>query len=361
VSTRSSGETPEAAPARRPRWPRRQRLEPLEEVALVARARRELLLRAHRHRLRREDLEDAYSQATLELLADARRGASYESRRDIETAIERRFVSRIRDRRRALAGRSPIQAALERSLSLTASVGEQEVDIVDARAELETLVIARMELRRAEVLIRELTPDHASWYVADVMRWAARYRAPTAAAVEASAGSGGSEWSSPTQIRFVRGERAVLDPLDRHLALLPEGAPPVVQAMVVAGNELQQLPYGPGGHPDPRGALEEDCSSTVNYVLYRSGVRPIAEIVADNPLARDYTRWGAPGPGRWVTIYATTRPSEHVFIVIAGLRLDTSHNGTDVGPNRGEDGPRWRLLDHIPTWAAWSIRHPPGL
>jgi DNA-directed RNA polymerase specialized sigma24 family protein len=159
VSTRSSGETPEAAPARRPRWPRRQRLEPLEEVALVARARRELLLRAHRHRLRREDLEDCYSQATLELLADARRGASYESRRDIETAIERRFVSRIRDRRRALAGRSPIQAALERSLSLTASVGEHEVEIVDARAELETLVIARMELRRVEALIKELTPD----------------------------------------------------------------------------------------------------------------------------------------------------------------------------------------------------------
>jgi hypothetical protein len=47
--------------------------------------------------------------------------------------------------------------------------------------------------------------------------------------------------------------------------------------------------------------------------------------------------------------------------VIAGLRLDTSHAGTDVGPNRDEDGPRWRILDHIPTWARWSVRHPPGL
>jgi DNA-directed RNA polymerase specialized sigma24 family protein len=128
-------------------------------VALVARARRELLLRAHRYRLRREDLEDCYSQATLELLADARRGASYDSRRDVETAIERRFVSRIRDRRRALAGRSPIQAALEKSVSLTPSIDEREVDVVDARAELETLVIARMELRRVEALIRELTTD----------------------------------------------------------------------------------------------------------------------------------------------------------------------------------------------------------
>jgi hypothetical protein len=92
--------------------------------------------------------------------------------------------------------------------------------------------------------------------------------------------------------------------------------------------------------------------------LYRAGVRPIAEIVRDNPLAEDYTRWGAPGPGRWVTLYAT---GQHVFMLIAGLRLDTSHAGTDVGPNRYEDGPRWRILDSIPSWARWSVRHPPGL
>ena len=164
-----------------------------------------------------------------------------------------------------------------------------------------------------------------------------------------------------TPVRFISGVRAVLSPGDGHVALVPAGVPTTVQAMVVAGNELQELPYGPGGHPDPRGASEEDCSSTVNYVLYRAGVRSISEIVADNPLAQDYVSWGAPGPGRWVTIYATTSPTDHVFIVIAGLRLDTSHNGTDVGPNRDENGPRWRILDHTPTWAHWSVRHPPGL
>ena len=76
-----------------------------------------------------------------------------------------------------------------------------------------------------------------------------------------------------TPVRFVAGERAELSPGDGHVALMPAGAPSVVQAMIVAGNELQQLPYGPGGHPDPRGALEEDCSSTVNYVLYQIGVQ----------------------------------------------------------------------------------------
>jgi hypothetical protein len=95
--------------------------------------------------------------------------------------------------------------------------------------------------------------------------------------------------------------------------------------------------------------------------LYRSGVRPIGEIVAENPLAQDYVHWGEPGIGRWVTIYSATSPTAHTFIVIAGLRLDTSHDGTDVGPNRDEDGPRWRVLDRIPTWARWAVRHPSGL
>jgi hypothetical protein len=232
--------------------------------------------------------------------------------------------------------------------------------------------------------------NHASWYVQEVKAWAARYSEP-AGGGESEGGGGGSEGGrgeseggggeayageegslpegadarlqgeSPTQVRFIPGQLAELAAGDGHLALVPAGVPDQVQAMVVAGNELQALPYGPAGHPDPLGASEEDCSSTVNYVLYRSGVRPLKEIVADNPVAQDYTHWGLPGPGRWVTIYATISPTPHVFMVIAGLRLDTSHDGTDVGPNRLQGGPRWRILDHIPTWAHWFVRHPPGL
>ncbi len=213
-----------------------------------------------------------------------------------------------------------------------------------------------------------LAYNHAGWYVAEVESWAAKYRAqPGGPAIWVSgeedlAGADvGLQNLTSTSVQFIAGERAELSPEDGHVALIPAGAPPTVQAMLVAGNELQALPYGPGGHPDPLGAREEDCSSTVNYVLYRAGVRPIAEIVADNPLAQDYVHWGAQGPGRWVTIYSADAPTPHVFMVIAGLRLDTSHDGTDVGPNRYEDGPRWRILDHIPTWAHWSVRHPPGL
>jgi hypothetical protein len=225
---------------------------------------------------------------------------------------------------------------------------------------------ARKDYRRA------LFAYNHSWsYVAEVERWAAIYRADARAGLQtasvagaglAVAGLAGAGLSaSAGQLRTIPGTRAILSSENGHVALVPAGAPAVVQAMVIAGDELQDLPYGAAGHPDPRGASSEDCSSTLNYVLYRSGIRPIGEIVRENPLAQDYMRWGAPGPGRWVTIYATALPTPHVFVVIAGLRLDTSHDGTDSGPNRSEDGPRWRVLDRVPTWAHWTVRHPPGL
>ncbi|MGD0452736.1 MAG: hypothetical protein ABSB69_04005 [Solirubrobacteraceae bacterium] len=143
-------------------WPAGARtprgFDPAEEVALVARAKRELLLRVHRHRLRREDLEDCYSQATLELVAHAQRGGRFSSSLHLANTLEQRFMSRIHDRRRALSGRSPMQAALETAMSLDC-VEEEQIDVVDMRAELETLVILREDLRRVRSLAQALTPD----------------------------------------------------------------------------------------------------------------------------------------------------------------------------------------------------------
>jgi hypothetical protein len=133
-------------------------LDPAEEVALVARDRRDLLLRVHRHRLRKEDLEDCYSQATLELLAHARRGGRFAGRLHLANTLEQRFVSRIHDRRRALSGRSPMQAELERAMSL--GLPEQaHIEVVDQRADVERLAILREELRDMQSLARELSDD----------------------------------------------------------------------------------------------------------------------------------------------------------------------------------------------------------
>jgi hypothetical protein len=129
-----------------------------EEVALVAQAKRELLLRVHRHRLRRDDLEDCYSQAVLELVRHVRGGHRFSNRVHLAHALEQRLVSRIHDRRRALSGRSPMQAALETALSIGCADGEQ-FDLVDVRADLELLVLLRHELRRVRELFGALSTD----------------------------------------------------------------------------------------------------------------------------------------------------------------------------------------------------------
>jgi DNA-directed RNA polymerase specialized sigma24 family protein len=124
----------------------------------VAVAKRGLLLRVHSHRLRREDLEDCYSQATLELIAHVKAGGSFAGREHITNAIELRFVSRARDRRRALSGRSPIQAALEQAEMLGTIAGEG-AEIVDRAAAIDAKVILRDELRRLSRLVGLLTAD----------------------------------------------------------------------------------------------------------------------------------------------------------------------------------------------------------
>ncbi len=125
----------------------------------MARGARELLLAVHRHRLRWEDLEDCYSQATLELVATARQGGlRFSSRTHLRNIFEQRFVSRIQDRRRALGGRSPMQAALDGAISL-GSGGEREVEIADTRADVERRILLRSELRSLERAAHGLSPD----------------------------------------------------------------------------------------------------------------------------------------------------------------------------------------------------------
>jgi hypothetical protein len=68
-------------------------------------------------------------------------------------------------------------------------------------------------------------------------------------------------------------------------------------------------------------------------------------------------RWGARGRGRWITVY--TNPS-HAYVVIAGMRFDTSGSERMVvryGGARGS-GPRWRGRR---TPRGYRVRHFPGL
>lgn len=125
----------------------------------MAHSERGLLLSVHRAWLRREDLEDCYSQATLELLAQARRGElHYSGRSHLRSLFELRFVSRVRDRRRALRGRSPAQAMLEGALSHSGADG-RAVEVADPRADVERLTLLRHELRTLQHVAHELSSD----------------------------------------------------------------------------------------------------------------------------------------------------------------------------------------------------------
>ncbi len=95
--------------------------------------------------------------------------------------------------------------------------------------------------------------------------------------------------------------------------------------------------------------------------LYRAGLRSLPEIIAENPLAQDYVALGRARAWWWVTIYATDVPTPHVFLDDRGPAPRHQPRRHRHRPQPHEDGPRWRILPEIPTWARWSVRHPPGL
>jgi 3D (Asp-Asp-Asp) domain-containing protein len=140
------------------------------------------------------------------------------------------------------------------------------------------------------------------------------------------------------------------------LAAAPTEAPGAVKAMIAAGNRLDHASYLYGGaHGTSLDTLQPayDCSSSVSFVLHAGGV-----FGASAEDSTELESYGEPGPGKWVSVYAN---SEHAFMYVAGARFDTSHNGTDNGPNRNQDGPRWRVFPEVPKWAQWVVRHPPGM
>jgi len=137
----------------------------------------------------------------------------------------------------------------------------------------------------------------------------------------------------------VPGDRAVFR---NGIAYAPAAAPLAVQEAVWAANELLRKPYVYGGGHRSFVARGYDCSGAVSYALHGAGL-------LDAPL--DSTRflaWGERGRGAWITVYTNPR---HAFVVIAGLRFDTS------GP--GERGPRWRPGRYATR--GFVARHPAGL
>ena len=106
----------------------------------------------------------------------------------------------------------------------------------------------------------------------------------------------------------------------------PDDAPDIVKQVILAGNEIAKFPYKWGGG---HGAWRDngyDCSGSVSFALAGAGL-----------LERPLTSGGfmqlrasrAPAAGS-----RSTRTPGHVFMLVAGLRFDTS--------GQGRAGTRWQ-------------------
>jgi hypothetical protein len=144
----------------------------------------------------------------------------------------------------------------------------------------------------------------------------------------------------PYKFRFVPGETAVIDGTK---AYPPKHAPPQVLRAIEAANRISGRPYKWGGghrHWEDSGY---DCSGATGYVLHEAG------LLESSMPSTGFRKYGEPGEGRWISIYART---DHTFLAIAGLRFDTGW-----GQTRGR-GPRWS--DEARPVGGAVVRHPRG-
>jgi cell wall-associated NlpC family hydrolase len=126
------------------------------------------------------------------------------------------------------------------------------------------------------------------------------------------------------------------------LAVAPLGAPPVVQSVIQAGNQIARLPYRYGGGHATWIDTAYDCSASISFAFAAAGL--ISAPMVSGQLAQ----WGEPGPGRWITIFAN---GGHTFMFVAGLRFDTS--------GLRATGSRWQASTR--STAGFVVRHPVGL
>jgi hypothetical protein len=131
----------------------------------------------------------------------------------------------------------------------------------------------------------------------------------------------------------------------RRTAVPPRSAPRPVRKMIRAANSLVRKPYKWGGGHMRFKDRGYDCSGAVSYVLRAGGY--LAYPLDSGGLAK----WGARGAGNWVRVYAH---KNHAFMVVAGLRFDTTPYGASGGK-----GPRWRAT--VRPTKGFKLRHPRGL
>jgi hypothetical protein len=128
-------------------------------------------------------------------------------------------------------------------------------------------------------------------------------------------------------------------------AIPPANAPLAVRQVIAAANKIRTRPYIWGGGHARWFDRGYDCSGAVSFALH--GGKLLSSPMPSGPMEG----WGAPGRGRWITVYAN---AAHAYAVIAGLRWDTAGN------ENGESGPRWHEGTAAAASGIFVARHPVG-
>jgi cell wall-associated NlpC family hydrolase len=124
---------------------------------------------------------------------------------------------------------------------------------------------------------------------------------------------------------------------------IPSGVPEVIQKVVAGANEIADFPYVFGGGHGSFVDNAYDCSGSVSYALAAGGL-------LNAPLTSgDLESWGAPGPGRYITVYAN---AGHTYMYVDGILFDTAGRS-------GTFASRWQVgsVDN----SGFVARHWPGL
>lgn len=148
----------------------------------------------------------------------------------------------------------------------------------------------------------------------------------------------------PSSRRTVPGRVARLRTDGR--AAIPRSAPKRVKRVLAAANLIVGKPYKWGGGHSKLFDTGYDCSGAVGYALIRAG------LLKTTMVSGGFAKWAVGGPGRWISIHAN---KGHVYMEIAGLRLDTSA----VADPGGRKGVRWRPA--IGRRTGFHTRHIKGL
>jgi cell wall-associated NlpC family hydrolase len=124
---------------------------------------------------------------------------------------------------------------------------------------------------------------------------------------------------------------------------IPTNVPEAVQKVVAGANEIADFPYVFGGGHVSFIDNAYDCSGSVSYALAAAG------LIGRPETSGELESWGAPGPGRYITVFAN---AGHTYMYVDGIMFNTAGRS-------GVYASRWQVTSV--NNGGFVARHWPGL